>query len=252
MMQNGKTAVVTGASGGFGQAIARRLAADGHPLVLLGRHGDIEGLAEELRATGATVWIERPDLADGDAVIAAGRRILAEAGSIHILVNNAGLAVRRPGGPVLLDDMTLTEWNHAVAVNLSAAFLLTQQFAPGMRDKGWGRIVNISSRAGRTGMEAGDVAYAVTKAGLIGLTRKAAYELAPHGITVNAIAAGRFDAGMAMETDPAVASRTLAAIPAGRAGDVRELAATVAFLVSDGAAYMTGAVLDVNGGTFMG
>lgn len=254
MATNGRrTAVITGASGGFGRAIARRLAAEGHALILLGQRDELDDFAAELQHGGTCVTVERPDLADPQALLAACDRLTAGShGAIDILVNNAGLSVRKPHGPARIADVDLADWNHVVAVNLTAAFLLTRALAPAMRRGGWGRIVNISSRAGRTGMEAGDVAYAATKAGLIGLTRKSAFELAPDGITVNAIAAGRFDTGMAQGTDPAVAARTLAAIPVGRAGTAEELAETVAFLVSERAGYITGAVLDLNGGTFMG
>jgi 3-oxoacyl-[acyl-carrier protein] reductase len=177
-------------------------------------------------------------------------RIAADCGGVDMLVNNAGTSRGRAGFDV--ETTTPDDWTQVLAVNLSGPFLLCKAVVPTMRQRGWGRIVNIASRAGRTGVITGGLQYAASKAGLIGLTRALALQCAPQGITVNAVAPGWVETAMTSRVPPAAAQLALKSIPVGRVGKPDEIAGTVAFLCSDDAAYITGAVVDTNGGSFMG
>jgi len=249
-----RVALVTGAANGFGWYTSRRLAAAGHVVIMLDRASEVSAKAEELRSSGGSAHSEVIDLMDIANVQVAIKRILEVHQRVDILINNAGTGLlRKPGGGVpQIADVDLASWNRVIALNLTTPYLLCQAVVPGMVQAGWGRIVNISSRAGRTAVPASDLSYASTKAAIIGLTRHLAAEVAPHGVTVNAIAPGRFDTVFANQSPPEVIAQAIAGIPAKRLGRPEELAATIAFLVSEDAGYMTGAVLDVNGGGFMG
>jgi 3-oxoacyl-[acyl-carrier protein] reductase len=252
-MQSGRTALITGAANGFGWATAQRLAAAGHRVILLDRSEDVSARAEALGRSGGAAQAIVLDLADSEGILATAQEVLAAHGRVDILVNNAGVGLALPGGGVpMIGDVALADWNKVLAVNLTATFLLSQAFVPGMVESGWGRIINISSRAGRTAVAASEVSYAASKAGIIGLTRRLALQVAANGVTVNAIAPGRFDTALANAGDSATIAQSMAAIPVGRAGHPDELAALISFLVSDEAGYLTGAVLDVNGGSFIG
>jgi 3-oxoacyl-[acyl-carrier protein] reductase len=248
-----RVALVTGAANGFGWATTQRLAAVGHSVILVDRSPEVVGRAEDLMSRGHTAQAEVLDVSASDGIVQSMRRLLNEHERIDILVNNAGMGLRLDdGGVPEIEDIELADWNRVVAVNLTATFLFSQAVVPAMRSAGWGRIVNISSRAGRTAVPASEVAYSATKAGIIGLTRRLGEQLAAHGVTVNAIAPGRFDTALANASSPEVIAQSVAGIPAGRVGDPAEIAAAIAFLVSPEAGYITGAVLDINGGSFIG
>jgi NAD(P)-dependent dehydrogenase (short-subunit alcohol dehydrogenase family) len=166
-------------------------------------------------------------------------------------VNNAGGMALPKGGSVAIEDLPTDLWLRTVAVNLTAPFVLCRLALPAMKQKGWGRIVNIASRAGRMAVPDTSVSYAATKAGLIGMTRIVADQGAKFGITANCIAPGRIATPGGTHATDDVMQRSLRLIPMARLGLPAEIAATVAFLVSDSAAYITGAVIDVNGGAFM-
>jgi 3-oxoacyl-[acyl-carrier protein] reductase len=172
--------------------------------------------------------------------------VLERFGKVEILVNNAGIT--RDG---LVLRMKRADWDDVLATNLTGAFLLTQALLSAMLKNRWGRIINISSVVGRTG-QAGQVNYAATKAGLIGMTRALAREVASRGVTVNAVAPGYVETPMTAVLDEKQTAAMLAAIPLGRAGTDTDIAHAVSYLASDGAGYVTGHVLDVNGGMFMG
>jgi len=204
-----------------------------------------EAVAEIESAGGQAAAIPL-DVASEDSIKSGAKAILERYGKVEILINNAGIT--RDG---LMLRMKRTDWDDVVQTNLTGAFLLTQALLSPMLRNRWGRIVNISSVVGRTG-QAGQANYAATKAGLIGLTRSMAREFASRGITVNAVAPGYIETPMTAVLDEKQRTAMLAQIPLGRAGTDLEIAQAVAFLASDAAAYITGHVLDVNGGMFMG
>ena len=247
-MTDTKTALVTGAVSGIGLAIARRLARDGYQ-VLMADRADSVHQAASLAAEGAVAATGLIADVGSAAGIDALRSQLGER-RVDVLVNNAGISRGRAGF-----DVTATmpeEWERVIAVNLTAPFLLSQIVVPGMRQRGWGRIVNIASRAGRTGVLTGGLPYAASKAGLIGMTRALALQCAAQGITANSIAPGWVETPLTGRTPPAAAAKALQAIPLGRVAQPDEIAGIVAFLCSADAAYITGAVIDANGGSFMG
>jgi 3-oxoacyl-[acyl-carrier protein] reductase len=185
-------------------------------------------------------------VASEDSIKAGAKAVLDQFGKVEILVNNAGITRDR-----LVMQMKREDWDDVLATNLTGAFLLTQALLRPMLKNRWGRIINISSVVGRTG-QAGQVNYAATKAGLIGMTRSLAREVASRGITVNAVAPGYIATPMTAVLDEKQTAAMLTQIPLGRAGTDTDIAQAVLYLASEGAGYVTGHVLDVNGGMFMG
>lgn len=200
----------------------------------------------EIEATGGQAAAFALDVASEDSIKSGAKSILERFGKVEILVNNAGIT--RDG---LMMAMKRPDWDEVLGTNLTGAFLLTQAFLRPMLKNRWGRIINISSVVGRTG-QAGQVNYVSSKAGLIGLTRALAREVASRGITVNAVAPGYIETPMTAVLDEKQRTAMMAQIPLGRAGTDLEIAQSVSFLASDAAGYITGHVLDVNGGMFMG
>ncbi len=241
-----RVALVTGASQGIGRAIALRLAAQGHSVALAARSLDkLETVAQEIAATGGTAHAFALDAASEESIKACAKAVLAHFGRIEILVNNAGIT-----RDVLVLRMKRHDWDDVLTTNLTGAFLLSQACISPMLKARWGRIVNITSVVGETG-QAGQANYAASKAGLIGLTKSLARELASRAITVNAVAPGMIATAMTdVLTDDQKAAMRMQ-IPLGRAGTDSEIAAAVAFLASEEAAYITGHTLDVNGGMHM-
>ncbi len=244
---DGRIALVTGASQGIGRACALELAWRGATVALAARNeAKLAAAVAEIEAAGGKAAAFALDIASEDSIKACAKSALEQFGKVEILVNNAGIT--RDG---LMLRMKRADWDDVLATNLTGAFLLTQALLGTMLRNRWGRIVNLSSVVGRTG-QAGQVNYAASKAGLIGLTRSLAREVASRGITVNAVAPGYVETPMTAVLDEKQRAAMLAAIPLGRAGTDVEIAQAVAFLASDAAAYITGHVLDVNGGMFMG
>ena len=239
----GKTALVTGASGGIGEAIARALHAQGATVVLHGtRAKKLEALQKDL---GARAFALAVDLSDRDAVAGLVDAASALAGPISILVNNAGIT--RDG---LLMRMKDDDWDSVLEVNMTASMSLCRAAMRGMMKARTGRIISISSVVGVTG-NAGQTNYAASKAGMIGFSKSLAAEVASRGLTVNVVAPGFIETPMTDVLDESQKSALLTRVPAGRLGHADEIAATVAFLASDEAAYITGATLHVNGGMAM-
>jgi len=243
----GKTALVTGASQGIGRACALELAKAGAKVALAARNeAKLGEVAAEIAAAGGTAQAFAIDIASEDSIKAGAKAALAHFGSIEILVNNAGIT--RDG---LMLRMRRADWDAVLSTNLTGTFLLTQAIAGSMLRARWGRIINISSVVGETG-QAGQANYAASKAGLIGLTKSLARELASRGITANAVAPGYIETAMTAVLDEKQRDAMLMHIPLARAGTDRDIANAVRFLASDDAAYITGHVLDVNGGMYMG
>nr|MBF0685213.1 SDR family oxidoreductase [Pseudomonas sp.] len=251
MLSTTKTALVTGAASGIGLACAQALSQAGHALVLLDKSEAIHDVAKALIEQGREVHVLLADLADAQAIAALPQRLQEIGANVDILVNNAGIHMKRDGKIPEFQDITLDDWETTFRINCTAPFLLAQALIPGMRARGFGRVVNIASRAGRTYSPRAGTHYSASKAAIIGLTRKIAGDFAADGITANAIAPGQVDTPLAQRSAPEVLERAIRNIPAGRMGKAEEIAAAVTFLASEGAAYVNGAVLDVNGGETM-
>ncbi len=243
---NGKIALVTGASQGIGRACALALAEAGATVALAARSRDkLEALAAEIGTGGGAAKAFTLDLSSEDSIKACAKAVLAEFSTVHILVNNAGIT--KDG---LMLRMKRADWDDVLATNLTGAFLLTQACASAMLRARWGRIVNITSVVGQTGA-AGQANYAASKAGLIGLTKSLAREFASRNITVNAVAPGFIQTAMTDALTDAQKGSILTQIPLARYGTDADVAAAVAFLVSERAGYITGHTIDVNGGMLM-
>ena len=244
----GRVAIVTGGGRGIGRAISRTLVDAGAKVVVADVDEDsARQTAKELAGLSGNVFGSFVDVAKEESVSSLKRVALETFGRIDILVNNAGIMHR-----TRLMDISLDEWERTLQVNLTGVFLCTKAVLPIMKKSGFGRIVNISSSAGRSVSTLGGAHYTASKAGLLGLTRAAAKEMAPLGITVNAICPGLIETKMAMETTtPEELQKFLDSFPIPRLGSPEEIGHLVHFLCSDEAAYITGASLDINGGDLM-
>lgn len=239
-----RVALVTGASRGIGRATALRLAEDGLTVAVNYHTREAEALevVGAVEARGGEGMAVRADVATPDEVAAMVDRVQDVLGPVQVLVNNAGTYRR-----ATLPELALDQWRRTLDVNLTGAYLCLQAVAAGMRNRGWGRVVNITSQIAHRGTDHG-ADYAASKAGLLGLTKAAARELAPHGITVNAVAPGTIDTDLIAGYSEEDRRRRAGEIPVGRIGTPEDVAAAVSFLASDDAAYVTGTTLHVNGG----
>jgi 3-oxoacyl-[acyl-carrier protein] reductase len=239
----GKAALVTGASGGIGGAIARALHAQGAAVALSGTRVDpLEALASDL---GGRAHVLPCDLSDAEAVEALPKRAAEAMGQVDILVNNAGITRDQ-----LFMRMSDADWETVLTVNLTSVMRLSRGVLRGMMKARWGRIVNISSIVGVTG-NPGQANYAAAKAGVIGMSKSLAAEVASRGITVNCIAPGFITTAMTDKLGEEQKARLLTGIPAGRMGEADEIAAAAVYLASSEAGYVTGQTLHVNGGMAM-
>lgn len=238
-----RRALVTGAGAadGIGFATARLLAANGHQLAIAATTARIHERAAELRTFGARVTSHIADLTDADQVA----ELAAAVGPVDVLVNNAGMGtVNAPALQKPFLDLTHAEWLRQMDVTLTTAAHVSRAFLPAMVAQGWGRVVMVSSVTGPIVSNPGDSAYSAAKAGMVGLTHALALELAANGVTVNAVAPGWIATGASTEAEVQAARAT----PPGRAGTPEEVGAVIAFLASDGAAYVNGATIVVDGG----
>jgi NAD(P)-dependent dehydrogenase (short-subunit alcohol dehydrogenase family) len=226
-------AFVTGGAQGIGAAVARRFRDEGLDV----RVGDLPSRRAAAETEGLA--FEGVDVGDERSV----ERTLESVGDVDVLVNSAGVTIA--GIPV--DEISLADWNVHLVVNLTGTFLTTRGVLPGMRERGWGRIVNLASALSTRGLP-GSAAYTASKAGVAGFTRAVAAEVAPHGVTVNAVAPGYVDTPMTRGFPPGLRERRLAEIGLGRFASPDEIAAVVSFLASEGASYVTGAVVEAGGG----
>ena len=242
---DGKIAVITGASRGLGKAMALALGEAGASLAMVSRDAvALEQAVAEVRARGAEAEGFPADVSQEDQVSALRERVIARFGKVHILINNAGINIRKP-----VTEFTLEEWRRVLDTNLTGAFLMVRAFLPHMRGHGYGRIINVTSTLSHVGLPL-RTAYASSKAGLLGFTRALALELAPEGITVVGISPGPFatEINRPLLEDPAVSREFIARVPLGRWGRLEEVGKLAVYLCSEEAAYITGSDILIDGG----
>ncbi len=237
-----RVAVVTGGTRGIGAAISRALKAAGHT-VAANYAGNDEAAARFKSETGIAVY--KWDVGDAAACAEGLARVAADLGPVDILVNNAGIT--RDG---MFHRMTFEQWHAVIRTNLDSMFTMTRPVIEGMRERGFGRIINISSINGQKG-QIGQTNYAAAKAGVIGFTKALALENAAKGVTVNCICPGYIDTDMVAAVPEDVLKKIIAGIPVGRLGRAEEIAAAVVYLASDAAGFATGSVMTINGGQYM-
>ncbi len=245
---SGKVALVTGGAQGIGLSIANTLASEGSSVAIIDSRPR-EQAQPTFNGAQSYLYIEA-DISDERQVIHSVKSILSIFGTIDILVNNAGISPKHNGKKVEAALMSIEEWKRVLDVNLTGTFLMCRAVIQTMSSHHWGRIINISSQAGRTGAKIAGSHYAASKAGIIGFSRTLALELGPRGITVNCIAPGRIRSAMTAEAPETDNLKFLAGTPLGRFGDPSEIAALVSFLASEDASFITGATIDINGGSF--
>ncbi|HTK34635.1 MAG TPA: acetoacetyl-CoA reductase [Caulobacteraceae bacterium] len=236
-----RVALVTGGTRGIGHAIVERLRNDGFS-VAAGYAGNEE--AAKACAAELGVMIVKGNVGDFEDCGKAVRQVEAELGPIDVLVNNAGIT-----RDAMLHKMTPQQWNEVIYVNLASVFNMCRHVIEGMRERGYGRIINISSINGQKG-QMGQTNYSAAKAGVIGFTKALALETAAKGVTVNAVAPGYIDTEMVAAVPQAVLEKIVGAIPVGRLGKAEEIAACVAFLAREDASYITGTTITANGGQY--
>ena len=242
-----RAALVTGASQGIGRSCAIRLAKEGAAVAVVARNQDkLTELVNEISAAGGKAAAFAMDVAEEEQVKSGVKAAIAQFGKIDILVNNAGITRDQ-----LVMRMKRADWDAVLQTNLTSAYLCIQQVIPSMLKQRWGRIINVSSVFGQMG-QAGQANYAASKAGLIGLTMAIAREVGSRNITCNAIAPGFIETAMTAVLSDEFKQNAVKQIPLGRVGSPDDVASAVAFLASDEASYITGHVLNVNGGMLMG
>lgn len=247
MSLSGRVALVTGASQGIGRTCALRLAKDGASVAVAARNQDkLNELVAEIKAAGGNAAAFALDVADDEQVKSVARAAMGQFGKIDILVNNAGITRDQ-----LVMRMKRTDWDAVLQTNLTSAYLCIQQVIGSMLKQRWGRIINITSVFGQIG-QAGQANYAASKAGLIGLTMAIAREVGSRNITCNAVAPGFIETAMTAVLSEEFKQNAVKQIPLGRVGSSPDVAGAVAFLASEDASYITGHVLNVNGGMLMG
>jgi 3-oxoacyl-[acyl-carrier protein] reductase len=250
-MSPSRIALVTGAANGIGLASSQALLRAGHRVVMVDEV-DFDPRALVAPESLAQVQTANFDVTDTAAARALDQRLMQGWGPVSILVNNAGVSPKQPGGQSAgLLEITSAEWNRVLDVNLSAAMRLCQIFVPRMKTLHWGRIVNVSSLAGRARSMVAGASYSTSKAGLIGLTRAIASEFGAAGITANCVVPGRIQTRMAAQAGEEVNRRYAEQIPVRRLGTPAEVASAIAYLASEEAAFINGALLDLNGGSYM-
>jgi 3-oxoacyl-[acyl-carrier protein] reductase len=250
----GRVALVTGGSRGIGYAVAERLAAAGASVVVCARDEEAVRAAEaRLAAAGADALGVAADVGDEASVGHLFEAIEKRFGVLHILVNNAGIAPRIGGHKGTIEETPLELWERTLRTNLTGTFLVSRSAVPMLKRTGWGRIVNVTSQAGRMFTGFSSIHYAASKAGQIGFSRVLAGELGRFGITVNCVSPTRVRGEMASSFGEAekVEAQYIARTPLGRVGEPADVTAAILYLVSDEAAFLTGAIIDITGGFFM-
>ncbi|MGI4816030.1 MAG: SDR family NAD(P)-dependent oxidoreductase [Janthinobacterium lividum] len=252
MAEQQRVALVTGGASGIGLAAVKRLAAKNFKVVILDRSEAAREVAAELNKQGHSALAVVADLADLKQIETAVAEINKQTGGADVVINNAGVHPKRDGRIVSLENMTVEDWEFVFRVNTTAPFLLCQAFIGHMKERKWGRIINIASRAGRSYSDRAGTHYSASKAALIGFTRTVAGAYALTGITANIVAPGQIETPLARTSDPKVLENAARQTPVGRLGTAEEVASMIEYLASDDSGFITGAVMDVNGGIFMG
>ena len=245
----GQVAVVTGGTAGMGEATALRFGAEGAKVVVIGRTKEKgDAVVKKISKAGGEAMFIMAECADESEVKHATRTIIDNLGRVDILVNTAGGFIDAPP----LEEVSNADMRHNFDWNVTAKFLITRELVPVMKSNNYGRIVNISSVAGRTARNGSSIEYSTNEAAILGMTRRLAVELAPFGITINAIAPGLVLTPRVTRHPPEILAEREKSIPVGRMGKPEELAHAIWYLCTPGAAFTTGAVLDVNGGNWTG
>jgi len=242
---SGRIAVVTGASKGIGKAIAISLASEGAKVILVSRdRSQLEEAAAEITGTGGDAAVFPADITSEEQVRALERDVLARFGQVNILVNNAGINVRKP-----VDEFTLADWRLVMDTNVTGAFLMCRSFVPAMKGRGYGRILNLTSMMAHVSLPL-RMAYSTSKSALLGMTRALALELAPEGVTVNGISPGPVATEMnrPLMENPELGAQLLNNVPLGRWCKVEEIGALAAFLCSEEGGFVTGTDILMDGG----
>ena len=245
-----KTALVTGAARGIGFGIALKLLESGCRVVMVDKDEQALALAAAKFPTESVLHLAI-DITEQKAPERIQTMVNAQWTPISVLVNNAAISPKHDGMAAGLVQISEEEWTQVFCVNVTAPMRLAKCFIPYMKETGWGRVINISSRAGRSHANAAGPAYMSSKAAMLGLTRSIASEFAAEGITANSVAPGLVETDLALKISPQLLAQIRSKTPVGRGGKVTELGAVVAFLASEDAAFITGACIDVNGGAFM-
>ena len=247
-MLSNRVVVVVGGSGGLGSAVSQYVAGKGAKVASLycSNQDRSNQVVNAIQTAGGHATAIKVDITDNESVEAMAKNVVAEFGTIDVLINCAGVSRNSISWKMPKDD-----WEETLSINLTGAFNCVCAVLPTMRMQGWGRIINVTSIVGQIGV-AGTAAYSATKAGLMGMTRTLAIEVASKGITVNSLALGYFDAGIITNVPPDKLEKIVALIPVGRLGKVEELCHVVDFLCADEAGYITGQIINLNGGLYLG